>query len=55
MTEIANVFIVNLLASARHLCVRFKGIFSPFPTNTSQILLSCLGKWAFFFEMSFGF
>lgn len=44
MTEIANGFIVNLLASARHLCVQFKG-FSPLPpTNTFQILLSYLGN-----------
>lgn len=31
MTEIANGFIVNLLASARHLCVQFKGFFPPPP------------------------
>lgn len=50
MTEIANVFIVNLLASTRHFCIQFKGILPPF--SNSVILF---GQWGFFLQMSFRF
>lgn len=43
MTEIANVFIVNLLASTRHFCIQFKGMLPPF----LQILFEfCYPVWA---------
>lgn len=55
VTEIANVFMVNLLASARHLCIQSKGIFSP--RSLQMLLKFCylFGRRGFFLETSFGF